>query len=206
MKKVETTIGSVSALVLGEKTDKVYLFIHGNSGSKEEAIPFAEIAIPKGYQVIGIDLPVMGKPWNVLEKIEQVKNYLKDNYTSINLRANSIGSYYSLMAFQREKVDRALLVSPILDMRTYIDVKDARGHNVKDGEYYKFVFDNPIDSWTVEQTHILRPDIDLIVPEEVYNCFIPRHKCSVTVMKGGEHWFHTEEQLSFLKEWEEEHI
>lgn len=205
MKKIETTIGQVSALILGESSDKVYLFIHGNSGSKQEAVPFAEIAVPKGYQVIGIDLPVMGKPWHVLELIEDVKQYLKENYSSINLRANSIGSYYSLMAFQREKIDNALFVSPILDMKTYIEVKDVKGHNVRNGDYYKFVSENPIDSWKAV-THILRPKVDLIVDERVYEYFLSSHDCSITVMEDGEHWFHTDKQLDFLKKWEEEHI
>jgi len=204
MEKIETTIGSVKTLIIGPKSEKVYLFIHGNSGSKEEAIPFAELAVPKGYQVIGIDLPVMGKPWNVLGMIDDVKNYLKKNYSSISIRSNSIGSFYTLMAFQSENVDKALLVSPILDMKTYIDEKSVK-ENIKDGEYYRFICNNPIDSWNAE-THILRPDVDLIVPEAVYDHFISRHECTVSVMEGGEHWFHTEEQLAVLKEWEEAHI
>ncbi|MCQ2147958.1 MAG: alpha/beta hydrolase [Bacteroidales bacterium] len=205
MKKIETTIGQVSALILGESSDKVYLFIHGNSGSKQEAVPFAEIAVPKGYQVIGIDLPVMGKPWHVLELIEDVKQYLKENYSSINLRANSIGSYYSLMAFQREKIDNALFVSPILDMKTYIEVKDVKGHNVRNGDYYKFVSENPIYSLKAV-THFLMPKVDLIVDERVYEYFLSSHDGSITVMEDGEHWFHTDKQLDFLKKWEEEHI
>ena len=27
------------------------------------------------------------------------------------------------------------------------------------------------------------------------------HQVSLTVMEGGEHWFHTEEQMRFLDEW-----
>lgn len=52
-----TTIGSVDAIILGERSNKVFLFVHGQGGNKEEAIPFADVAVPKGYQVIGIDLP-----------------------------------------------------------------------------------------------------------------------------------------------------
>lgn len=46
--------------MLGDESDKVYLFIHGQNGSKEEAISFAEIATSKGWQVLGIDLPEHG--------------------------------------------------------------------------------------------------------------------------------------------------
>jgi hypothetical protein len=32
---------------------------------------------------------------------------------------------------------------------------------------------------------------------------ISQHFCYVTIMPDGEHWFHTPEQLAFLKAWEE---
>ena len=31
--------------------------------------------------------------------------------------------------------------------------------------------------------------------------FAEKHKAGLTVMQGGEHWFHTEEQMRFLDEW-----
>ena len=37
-----TQIGNVEALIIGEKTDKVFLFVHGYGGNKEEAVAFAE--------------------------------------------------------------------------------------------------------------------------------------------------------------------
>lgn len=33
--------------------------------------------------------------------------------------------------------------------------------------------------------------------------FVRRHNAKLTVMEGGEHWFHTPEQLAVLREWEE---
>lgn len=50
------------AIVIGEKAENVILFVHGQGGNKEEAIRFAKIATPLGYQVIGIDLNVMDMP------------------------------------------------------------------------------------------------------------------------------------------------
>ena len=57
----ELNIGSTPALIIGEKSDKMFLFVHGLHGRKEEALTFAEVAVPKGYQVLGIDLPVERK-------------------------------------------------------------------------------------------------------------------------------------------------
>ncbi|SHK90194.1 hypothetical protein SAMN05216582_12334 [Selenomonas ruminantium] len=31
--------------------------------------------------------------------------------------------------------------------------------------------------------------------------FAEKHQAGLTVMEGGEHWFHTEEQMAFLDAW-----
>ena len=36
-------------ILIGEKSDKVFLYVHGLHGRKEEALAFAEVAVPKGY-------------------------------------------------------------------------------------------------------------------------------------------------------------
>ena len=200
MKVVELNIGSTPALIIGEKSEKVFLFVHGLHGHKEEALAFAEVAVPNGYQVLGIDLPVERKPWEVLPLLNEIRDYLYDNWQSVSVRANSIGSWFTLLAFQSKKVEQALLVSPILDMKRFIELMPQR-----EDDYYEWVVNNPITSW-VAPTYILRPEVDLIVNEEVGYDFISQHQCQVTIMPDGEHWFHTPEQLAFLKAWEEKTI
>jgi len=184
------------ALIIGDKSDRVFLYVHGNGGSKEEAHAFAEVAVPLGYQVIGIDLPVMEWPEKVLSILEEVKQYLKANYKTISIRANSIGSWYSLMAFEGEEIEQALLVSPLLDMKTFIECMEQR-----DEAYYEWVVNHPITKWSAE-TYILRPAVDLVVNEKVYQSFLSTHNCQVEIVDGGEHWFHTPEQLAVLSQWE----
>ena len=70
MKSEVFNIGTTPALLIGEKSDKVFLFVHGLHGHKEEAREFAKVAVPIGYQVLGIDLPVERKPWEVLSLLE----------------------------------------------------------------------------------------------------------------------------------------
>ena len=187
-------------ILIGEKSDKVFLYVHGLHGRKEEASAFAEVAVPKGYQVLGIDLPVERKPWEVLPLLNDICDYLYDNWQSVSVRANSIGSWFTLLAFQSKKVEQALLVSPILDMKRFIELMPQR-----EDDYYEWVVNNPITSW-VAPTYILRPEVDLIVSDEVGHDFISQHQCQVTIMPDGEHWFHTPEQLAFLKAWEEKTI
>ncbi len=200
MKVVELNIGSTSALLIGEKSEKVFLFVHGLHGRKEEALAFAKEAVPKGYQVLSIDLPVERKPWEVLPLLNEVRDYLYENWKSVSVRANSIGSWFTLLAFQSKKVEQALLVSPILDMKKFIELMPQR-----EDDYYEWVVNNPITGWDVP-TYILRPEVDMIVSEEIDRDFISQHQWQITIMPGGEHWFHTPEQLAFLKAWEKNTI
>ena len=193
-------IGSTPALLIGEKIEKVFLYVHGLHGRKEEALAFAEVALSKGYQVMGIDLPVERKPWEVLPLLNEIRDYLYENWKSVSVRANSIGSWFTLLAFQSKKVEQALFVSPILDMKRFIELMPQR-----EDDYYEWVVNNPITSWD-KPTYILRPETDLVVSEEVGHDFISQHQCQVTIMPDGEHWFHTPEQLAFLKAWEEKTI
>lgn len=190
-------IGSTPALLIGEKSDKVFLFVHGLHGRKEDALAFAEVAVPKGYQVLGIDLPVERKPWEVMPLLNEVCAYLYGNWKNVSVRANSIGSWFSMLALQGKIVDQALFVSPILDMKKFIEGQPAR-----EDDYYGWVIDNPITHWNAP-TYILRPEVDMVVSEEVGRDFISQHQCQVTIMPDGEHWFHTPKQLAFLMGWEE---
>ena len=197
MRVIELIIGSTPALLIGEKSEKIFLYVHGLHGRKEEALAFAEVAVPKGYQVLGIDLHVEHKPWEVLPLLNEVRDYLYQNWKSVSVRANSIGSWFSLLVFQSKKVDQALFVAPILDMRMFIEGLPSR-----EDDYFGWVIENPITHWNAP-TYILRPEVDMVVSEEVGRVFIREYRCQVTIMPDGEHWFHTPKQLAFLKEWEE---
>lgn len=190
-------MGSTPALIIGEKSDKVFLFVHGLHGRKEEALDFAEVAVPKGYQVLSIDLPVEREPWEVLPLLNEVRDFLYENWKNVSVRANSIGAWFALLVFQNMKVEQALFVSPILDMKKFIELMPQR-----EDDYYEWVVNHPITRWDAS-TYILRPEIDRIVGEEVGRDFISRHQCQVTLMPDGEHWFRTPEQLAFMKTWEE---
>ena len=76
MKVIELNIGPTPALLIGDKSENVFLFVHGLHGRKEEALAFAEVAVPKGYQVLSIDLPVERKPWEVMPLLNEVCYFL----------------------------------------------------------------------------------------------------------------------------------
>lgn len=98
--------------------------------------------------------------------LNEVRDYLYENWKSVSVRANSIGSWFTLLAFQSKKVEQALLVSPILDMKKFIELMPQR-----EDDYYEWVVNNPITGWDVP-TYILRPEVDMIVSEEIDRDFI----------------------------------
>ena len=55
MKTQKLEISGIPALLYGKESRKVYLYVHGKMGCKEEALPFAELACPAGYQVLAVD-------------------------------------------------------------------------------------------------------------------------------------------------------
>ena len=54
-------------------------------------------------------------------------------------------------------------------------------------------------------TQILYGSRDKLTSFETILDFTKNHNASLTVMEGGEHWFHTEDQMRFLAEWIRSH-
>ena len=127
MKTKQFYIERIPAVLYGEPAQQGYLFLHGQMGRKEEAEAFAQAACPRGYQVLSIDLPAHGErlekgeellPWTAVPDIQAALDWGKHRWSTISLRANSIGAYFAMLAFAAP--ERALLASPILDMEGLI--------------------------------------------------------------------------------------
>ena len=54
--------------------------------------------------------------------------------------------------------------------------------------------------WTVP-TQILYGSRDDLTSIETIRNFAKNHHAILTIMEGGEHWFHTEKQMRFLDDW-----
>ena len=67
-------------------------------------------------------------------------------------------------------------------------------------DYYCYVKENPIVKWNVP-TAILCGSEDNLTEREIALDFTKRFDCGITVLDGGEHWFHTESQLAALYKW-----
>ena len=68
-----------------------------------------------------------------------------------------------------------------------------------DWNYLCWVRNHPV-SWNVP-TRILYGSKDQMQSMDTIRAFAEQTGAEVTVMEGGEHWFHTEEQMKFLDNW-----
>lgn len=230
MKQQELMIDNIPAILLGEESEKLYIFIHGLGGNKKEAIEFAKVAVPKGYQVLGIDLPESGErtddvqflPWFVEPELNHVANYVFKRWQHVSVRANSIGAWLSMLFLPESRLEKCLFVSPVLDMEKLIlnmmkwaSVTEKELEDKKiietdfsqplSWQYLLYAREHAIKSWDVN-TKVLYAEQDNLTDLATVNAFADRFHCDLSIMQKGEHWFHTPEQLKFLKQWEESHI
>ena len=71
-------------------------------------------------------------------------------------------------------------------------------------DYLTYVRNNPIEQNV--PTDILYAENDFLTSLETMTNFANKINSSLTIMKNGEHYFHTEEQMNFLDKWFSEFI
>lgn len=191
----------------------IVVYLHGRGGSPAEAEHYRPLF--PGADVVGFDYRA-GTPWEAEVEFPPFFAELRERSRPLILIANSIGAYFALSAGVGAFVDRAYLVSPVVDMDRLIrDALRAVGATEDDlntrgvipapfgedlsWEYLAYVRKHPI-RWDAP-TAILYGSGDALVPEETVRAFAGAHHASLTVMEDGEHWFHTREQLAFLDRW-----
>lgn len=226
MREERFCIGHIPAVLCGEPSDRVWLFLHGKHGRKEEGLDFAELACPKGWQVLSIDMPEHGQrqgspeklvSWTVAPELKAVMNYARSRWPQVALRANSIGAWFAMQAFAIAPPVRSLFVSPILDMAELIrsmmgwagvteadleargEIATAFGETLS-WRYWQYALDHPITRWD-SPTAVLYGGADNLTPRRTAEAFVARFHADLTVMEDGEHWFHTPEQLDVLRRW-----
>lgn len=192
---------------------KAIIYIHGKGGSSLEINQYKESCL--GFDMVGIDYNEY-LPWIVEKQIKSVYEKVEKTYDEIYILANSIGAYFAMHSLQKVNIKKALFISPILDMEQLIlnmmnwanvseetlcekkEISTDFGETLS-WKYLCFVRENPI-VWNIP-TEILYGEKDNLTSRETVDKFIKNHNTHLTVMKNGEHWFHTEEQLIFLNNW-----
>lgn len=192
---------------------RLVVYVHGRGGSAKEAEHYRAL-FPES-DVIGFDYRSQS-PWEAHEEFPRFFSERRRRYGLLVLVAHSMGAFLALSSLGKRHVDEAYLVSPIVDMEKLIRDMMARAGVTEEelskrleietgfGErlswkYLCYVRDNPI-RWGVP-THILCGEGDDLTPVETTSAFAGQIGADLSVMRGGEHWFHTREQLRFLDAW-----
>lgn len=192
---------------------KAILYIHGKGGSYLEAENYKKNC--PGFDIIGIDYNDYF-PWIVQNQIKAAYDEACKGHEHIYIIANSVGAYLAMHTLQNCKIEKVLFISPVLDMeRLILDMMQwanvteqelyEKGKIPTDfgetlsWEYLNYVRKNPIE-WSIP-TKILYAEKDNLISHKTVDAFVESHNATLTVMKNGEHWFHTEEQIAFLNEW-----
>ena len=121
-----------------------------------------------------------------------------------------------MAALSDRTIEKAYFISPIVNMEKLIsdmmlwanvtltelqeqkEIETAFGETLS-WEYLCYVKEHPV-KWAVP-THILYGENDNLTSFETISEFAKQTGATLTVMKNGEHWFHTEEQMQFLDDW-----
>ena len=198
---------------------KAVVYVHGKNGSIDEAKHYSKLFDGK-YDVIGFAYK-SEYPWDAKEEFCNFFNNTSIKYNTILLIANSIGAYLSLISLSEKHIKKAMLISPIVDMEKLIldmmklakvSEEDLRVKNeipTSFGEtlswkYLCYAREYPFE-WNIP-THILYGEKDNMTSYETVSKFADKIEGTLTVMKNGEHWFHTQEQMDFLDNWILENI
>lgn len=228
MKKTNFLINQIPAVLWGETSSNLFLAVHGNRSSKTDVpiVILAEEAAALGYQVLSFDLPEHGDrkeegvPCNAQHCVADLKTVLaftKPRFDSVSLMANSMGAYFSLLAYQNEVLRQAFFLSPVVDMEQVIqnmmkwcDISEQRlqaEQKIKTPtgqalywDDYQYIKSSPITKWSVP-TSILYGSRDEICVEETILAFARRFHCGVETAENSGHYFHTEKDLNRYRNW-----
>lgn len=189
------------------------VYVHGKGGSAQEAEHYRPL-FPNS-DIIGFDYQAQ-TPWQAKEEFPAFFAGLRSRCDRLTLIANSIGAFFSMSALDAPIADEAFFISPVVDMEKLIgnmmrwanvtgrELEEKREIPTNFGEtlswdYFQYVKSHPI-AWRVP-THILYGELDNLTSLETISAFAEKTGAALTVMPGGEHWFHTDEQMRFLDDW-----
>ena len=192
---------------------KLVIYVHGKGGNAEEANHYKSLF--NDYDVIGFDYKAQ-TPWDAKLEFSNWYDLVSRNYDSVVLIANSVGAFFSMNALADKKLGKAYFISPIVNMEKLIqnmmmwinvtedELRDKKEIETPFGEtlsweYLSYVRENPI-TWTIP-TNILYGEKDNLTSYEAITEFAQKIHAPLTVMKNGEHWFHTKEQVDFMDKW-----
>ena len=151
------------------------VYVHGKGGNAEEANYYRKF-FNDDFDIIGFDYK-SGSPWDAKVEFSNYFDSIISEYNKTILIANSIGAYFSLISLADKKIEKTMLISPIVDMERLIldmmiwanvseeklnikkEIETSFGETLS-WEYLSYVRKNPIH-WNIP-TEILYAEKDTI--------------------------------------------
>lgn len=230
MVQEKISLKGIPAIIWGEKSEKVYIHVHGKMSRKEYAEEFAAIAQEKGYQTISFDLPRHGERcdskdrcdiWNGIRDLTAVGDYAFGHWKEVSLYACSLGAFFSLHAYPERPLHKCLFQSPIVDMEYLIgqmmlwfDVPEERLFrerevdtpiDVLSWDYYQYVKAHPVKNWP-HPTAILFAGKDDLQSRRVMEAFSDTNGCTLQISEESAHPFMEEADYPVVRRWLQETI
>lgn len=199
------SINNIPAVLWGEKSEKLFIAVHGNLSSKSD-VPIAILAeevIPLGYRVLSFDLPEHGdrkgestlcKAQNCVADLISVLAFAKAQASEISVFACSMGAYFSLLAYKDVSLGQCLFLSPVVDMNRIIN-NMMKWFHITEERLEK-----------EREISTLYGRNDELCEYDVVSSFAKSFNCSLEIVENAEHFFHTEEQLTLYKDWLRKHV
>lgn len=227
MEQRKELLCGIPALVLGAPSRRVFFYVHGKMGSKEEALAFGAVAEDYGWQVVAIDLPEHGErqgqpeqftPFQIIPELQRVYQTLRRRWDTIGLYATSMGAWFSMQALPGAELAGCLFASPVVELCQMMENTMA-WHGVtmeqlkREGEVqtasgerfswpvYAYAKEHPITHWPCPTT-ICFGELDHLTDLTTIQTFAQRFHCTLTLRAGGRHWFHTAEDVQTVRAWE----
>lgn len=192
---------------------KALVYIHGKGGKAEEAAHYVQLF--PGWEVLGFAYSAQ-TPWEAAAEFPDYFEKLSREYEKVQIIGNSIGAYFAMAAELDRFAEKAYFISPVVDMEKLIhdmmgwagvteemlqerkEIQTPFGETLS-WEYLCYVREHPI-RWQIP-THILYGEKDNLTAFQTVSGFAARWGASLDVVPGGEHWFHTPEQMAALDAW-----
>ena len=197
------------------KHNKIVIYIHGLKGSYKEADDYSFLT---DYDIKGLDYED-GNPWEVGPIIKEKFEELIKPYEEVIVIANSIGAFYTYEYLYDYNIRHAFFISPIASMFKIVfdyiitgqvskqELKEKRLVTAEDGTvvsydfYEKYSKGDYHGNWNVPTDILYGSNDELVYIENIAAYLASRPLSRLTIKQGAEHWFHTDEEKSFIKDW-----
>lgn len=227
MELTELEAAGLKAALYGPPADRVWLYVHGKGGCKEEAEDFAALACPRGWQVLAADLPEHGTrrgdgvpldPWHAGARAAGAVGLCQRAVAAYRPAVHQSGGLVLPAGLRRGASGAGAFRLPGgghggahsghdgVGRRQRGPTGGGRraGHSLRGDPLLALPPVCPRPSG-VPLAHSHRPAVRLRgrhAPPDGGRGLRRRFGGALTVLEGGEHWFHTPEQLAALHRWE----